>query len=157
MSRKLRLEATVDGTVSESFAALVTTLAFRRWPNPIDAANPAPATGSRYRFRFGSVLREGRVVEVIKPVAITLKEVLYDSPCRVALTMRWRLEPLGSGCTISLRAEYRLNHAAFIRARHWEHRLRAHLGNQFRFLERNRKTRLLQASQPPSSSAKNVI
>ena len=156
MARKLRLEATVDGTVNEGFIALVTTLAFRRWRGSVDADDPAPPAGSRYRFRFGTVLRDGRVVEVIRPVGITLKEILYDSPCRVALTMRWRLEPVGSGCVVRLRVEYRLNHAAFVRSRHWEHRLRKHFGNQFLFLRRNQQIRLRVAGAV-DSGAKNVI
>jgi hypothetical protein len=96
-----------------------------------------PQTGFRYRFQTGSVLRSGRVVETIRPVAVTLKEILHDPPCRVALTLRWRIEPSASGSVVRLRAEYRLNHAAVLRARHWEERLSVHFGKQFTFLARN--------------------
>ena len=91
----------------------------------------------RYRCRFGAVLRAGRVVEVIRPVAITLKEILNDPPCRVSLTLRWRIDPGLAGCTVRLRAQYLLNHAALLRARHWDERLARHFRNQSRFLAVN--------------------
>jgi hypothetical protein len=83
------------------------------------------------------VRRIGRIVEVVRPVALTLKEVLHDPPCRVSLTMRWRIEPNASGCTVRLGASYRLNHAALLRRHHWDERLRLNFRNQFTFLEAN--------------------
>ena len=58
-------------------------------------------------------------------------------PCRVSLTMRWRIEPLASGCTVRLGASYRLNHAAILRRHHWDERLRLNFRNQFTFLAVN--------------------
>lgn len=157
MGRRLRLEATVTGTVGEAFLALVATLSFRRWRSGLDSHHGfPPVTGSRYRYRFGSVLRDGRVVEIMRPVGITLKEVLHDPPCRVALTMRWRLEPVAFGCAVRLRAEYRLNHASLLRATHWERRLSRHFRNQFGFLRRNLQARL-EASGEVGTEGKNVI
>jgi hypothetical protein len=83
------------------------------------------------------VRRAGRIVEIVRPVALTLKEVLHDPPCRVSLTLRWRVEPLASGCTVRLGASYCLNHAAVLRRRHWDERLRLNFRNQFTFLAIN--------------------
>ena len=138
MARKQQLDETLAGTVSEVFAALGQTLAFRRW-KPFVGTDPEhfPMSGCRYRYRTGSVLRVGRIVETIRPVGITLHEILQDSPCRVVLTMRWRIEPVPSGCVVRLCARYRLNRAAALRGRHWDRRLSRHFRNQFAFLARN--------------------
>jgi hypothetical protein len=96
-----------------------------------------PAQGRRYSYQTGSVRRVGRIVEVVRPLALTLKEVLHDPPCRVSLTLRWRIEPLASGCTVRLGASYRLDHAAILRQRHWDERLRLNFCNQFTFLAVN--------------------
>jgi hypothetical protein len=134
--RRQQLDAVLAGSKAEVFAALCRTLAFRRWPlTPVDDA--APAQGRQYGYQTGSVRRTGRVVEVVRPVALTLKEVLHDPPCRVSLTMRWRIEPLASGCTVRLGASYRLNHAAILRRHHWDERLRLNFRNQFTFLAVN--------------------
>jgi len=137
LARKQQFDLRLDGTVNEVFAALIATLAFRRWaPVSESAFGSLPLAGHSYRYRAGSVLRQGRVVEVIRPVAVTLKEVLHDPPCRVALTLRWRIDSSPAGCCARLRAEYRLNHAAALRTRHWDQRLEAHLCRQFKFLAR---------------------
>jgi hypothetical protein len=133
-------DATLAGTVRDVFAALSRTLAFRRWPGITgEDTGQLPVAGSRYRFKSGSVLRLGRVVEVIRPVAVTLKEVLHDPPCRVGLTLRWRIDSLSGGSVVRLLAEYRLNHAAALRARHWDHRLSLHFGKQFEYVAKNLK------------------
>jgi hypothetical protein len=135
LARKQYIDANYDGTVNDVFGALVATIAFRRWaPLTASVLGPLPVAGWRYRCQAGSVLRQGRVVEVIRPVAITLKEVLHDPPCRVALTLRWRVDSTATGSCVRLRAEYRLNHAAVLRARHWDHRLATHFQRQFTFL-----------------------
>jgi hypothetical protein len=135
LARKQNFDFGVDGNVNEVFAALIATIAFRRWtPDTASPFGPMPIAGHRYRHRAASVLRQGRVVEVIRPVAVTLKEVLYDPPCRVALTLRWRVDSSSTGCSVRLRAEYRLNHAAILRSRHWDRRLAAHFRRQFTFL-----------------------
>jgi hypothetical protein len=139
LPRKQRFDEFYEAAAGELFTALAQTLSFRRWgllAGDCDARG-IPERGCRYRRQAGSALRTGRVVEVIRPVAITLKEVLDDPPCRVGLILRWRIEPLDTGCRIRLCAEYRLNRAAMLRPWHWERRLRKHFGSQFCFLSSN--------------------
>ena len=136
--RRQQHEAFLTGATGAVFAALCRTLAFRRWPAAfLQLDESAPLQGRCYQYRTGSVHRVGRIVEVVRPVALTLKEVLHDPPCRVSVTMRWRIEPLASGCAVRLGATYRLNHAAILRARHWDERLRLNFSNQFTFLAVN--------------------
>jgi uncharacterized protein YndB with AHSA1/START domain len=121
-----------EAPVSEVFAALGRTLAFRRWAGesrlPIDAL---PEPGTRYRFQNESVHREGRVVDVIRPVGLTLTETLHDAPCRVSLTLRWRIEPVSDGSLARLQVGYSLNYAASLQGSHWDRRLRQHFARQF--------------------------
>ena len=141
MARKQQLQVGFSGTVSDVYTALGRILAFRRWRPAFEVgSDPTPAPGSLYRCRAGSVIRTGRVVETIRPVGITLYEILRDSPCRVFLTMRWRIEPVTDGCVVRLCATYRFNRAATLRARHWDRRLMRHFRNQFRFLSITRET-----------------
>ena len=138
VARRQELEAVYPGTVSEVFAALGRTLSFRRWGLQQELlSNGLPRPGQAYRHRTGSVLRIGRVVDVTRPVGLTLKEALQDSPCRVLLTLRWRIDPVSTGSSVRLNAVYRLNHAAVLRGRHWDRRLRQHFCNQFRFVAVN--------------------
>jgi hypothetical protein len=135
LARTRQFGATYTGTVGEVFTALGRTLAFRRWPvgdELLPGAIPRP--GFRYRHETRSVERVGRVVDVIRPVGLTLKETLHDPPCRVSLCLRWRIEPLASGSSVRLSARYELNHAAALRGRHWERRLQIHFRNQLRFV-----------------------
>ena len=132
--RRQQLEAVFAGPTGAVFAALCRTLAFRRWPI---APDEDAAQGRHYGYQTGSVRRSGRIVEVVRPLALTLKEVLHDPPCHVSLTMRWRVEPNASGCTVRLAASYRLNHAAILRRQHWDERLRLNFRNQFTFLAVN--------------------
>jgi hypothetical protein len=137
LTRKQQLEGAFSATVNEIYLALGQTLSFRRWPVSLhDGIGVWPASGTRYCFRHGTVIRAGRVVETVRPLGATLKEILHDPPCRVGLTMRWRIEPLRDGCTVRLRVVYRLNHAAMLRARHWDRRLALHFRTQFAFLAR---------------------
>lgn len=138
LARRLHFDARVEGTVSDVFAALAQTLAYRRWPT-VGEVDPGcmPPAGCRYRYQAGGVLRVGRVVEIIRPVAVTLKELLHDPPCRVSLTMRWRIDPAPDGSVVRLSIHYRLNHASVLRARHWDRRLSLYFGRQFAFLRRN--------------------
>lgn len=152
VTRKRQLDENFAGTVSEVFVALSLTLAFRRWSSATESYfGFLPAPGARYRHHVGSVLRVGRVVEIIRPVAVTLKEILHDPPCRVGITMRWRVDPVAQGCAVRLHAEYRLNHAAVLRARHWDRRLLLHFRNQFAFVDRN--LRRLRDSEPTTRTA----
>ena len=138
MAKRQQLEGSFRATVREIHAALGRTLAFRRWSeSALDGLGDWPIPGYRYRFRSGSVLRAGRVVEIVRPVGATLKEILHDPPCRVGLTMRWRIEPMTDDCTVRLKVVYRLNHAALLRAGHWDRRLSSHFRRQFTFLTRN--------------------
>jgi len=138
VARRLELEAIFPGTVSEAFSALARTLAFRRWGYARELfAAGLPAAGSGYRYQTGSVLRVGRIVAVTRPVGLTLKEMLHDPPCRVALTLRWRVDPVPAGTAVRVSAGYRLNHAAMLRARHWDRRLHRHLYRQFSFVAAN--------------------
>jgi hypothetical protein len=139
VARNQQLEAVFPGTVSEVFSALVHTLSFRRWRHhqALSLSDGFPATGTSYRYQAGSVHRAGRIVAVTRPVGFTLKEVLHDPPCRVMLTLRWNLDPVLAGSCLRLQARYRLNHAALLRGRHWDHRLRLHFSNQFRFVAEN--------------------
>lgn len=127
------------GSVSELFAALGRTLAFRRWglQHQWTSLAPLPAAGSHYRYHAGSVLRVGRIVAVTRPVGLTLKEALHDPPCRVMLTLRWHIDPVLNGSSVRLHASYRLNHAARLRGRHWDRRLQLHFSSQFSFVALN--------------------
>jgi len=136
--RKLELSGNASGALVDVFNALSQTLAFRRWPRePADAGQGLPPPGSSYRCQAGNVRRAGRVVEVMRPVGLTLQEVLDDPPCRVSLIMRWRVDPIAAGCRIRLSARYRLNRAATLRAGHWRRRLMAHFRRQLKFLSAN--------------------
>ena len=157
MARKQQLEGSFRATVREIHAALGRTLAFRRWPeSALDGLGDWPIPGSRYRFQSGSVLRAGRVVEIVRPVGATLKEILHDPPCRVGVTMRWRIEPMTEGCTVRLKVVYRLNHAALLRARHWDRRLSRHFRRQFTFLTRNLGAERASPAGGMTMGAKNV-
>jgi len=134
--RRKKIECTLEGAVNEVFESLGVTLAFRRWQPLVETALLPPA-GCRYEYQTGSVRRIGRIVEIIRPVRLTLKEILHDPPCRVFLTMRWRIEPVALGCVVRLAAEYQLNHAATLRNRHWDRRLTAYFQRQLSFLNRN--------------------
>jgi hypothetical protein len=128
--RRQQFRATYPAALSEVFAALSITLAYRRWYPP----DEPPRAGHRYSHRTGSVLRVGRVVDVVRPCGLTLEEVLHDAPCRVRLLLRWRIEPLQEGCSVRLDLRYRLNRAATLRFGHWEQRLRLHFGRQLEFV-----------------------
>lgn len=133
-----QMDGLVTGSTAAVFAALCRTLAFRRWPAAsLLAEDVLPEQGRRYAWQTGSVRRAGRIVEVVRPVGITLKEVLNDPPCRVSLTLRWRIDPVAAGCAVRLGASYRLSRAAVLRRRHWDERLENHFRNQFTFLAHN--------------------
>jgi hypothetical protein len=138
VERRRQFRASYSGTLCDVFAALAMTLAFRRW-TPADVL---PRAGSKYRHEAGQVLRVGRIVEVIRPMGLTLNEILYDSPCRVSLLCRWRIEPVLGSSAVRLDVKYRLNHAASLRFRHWERRLQVHFGKQLRFIGQNLERRL---------------
>lgn len=135
MSRQ-RHEAQFPDSMAEVFNALIAALARHRWGESarLDAAPRMPRVGSRYVNERGTVLRRGRVLECRKPVALTLYETLFDTPCRVRLRLRWRVEPRDSGSVLRLDLNYELNAAATIRRRHWHGQLDAHCGRMFGFV-----------------------
>lgn len=135
MSRQ-RHEAQFPDSMAEVFNALIAALARHRWGEGarLDAAPRMPRVGSRYVNERGTVLRRGRVLECRKPVALTLYETLFDTPCRVRLRLRWRVEPRGSGSVLRLDLNYELNAAATLRRRHWHGQLDAHCGRMFGFV-----------------------
>ena len=93
---RLRCERSFDASITDVFAALVRMLALRRWDPGIAAFGELslPRAGCRYARQTPTALREGRVVEIIRPVSVTLVETLHDPPCRVALRHRWRVHPV---------------------------------------------------------------
>ena len=101
------------------FAALNRVLGKHRWAvtGHGDEADALPKAGCRYARTRKSVLRRGRVLEIIRPVSLTLYETLYDPPCRVRLQLRWRIHSLDTGSLLHLVLSYQLNGAAALRAR----------------------------------------
>src|SRR5690606_18157621 len=89
-------EARFDCAMTTLFAAAVLAAARGRWDTQALAERgvPVPSAGCAYARARGTVLRRGRVVEVLRPVGLTLQESLLDPPCCVRLRLRWRLEPL---------------------------------------------------------------
>lgn len=110
------------------FAASIIAAARGRWDTTTlpERGLPLPSAGCAYARTRGTVLRRGKVVEVLRPVALTLQETLLDPPCCVSLRLRWRLEPLEEGSLVRLDARYTLNGAAALRARHWRGRIDLH-------------------------------
>src|SRR5690606_16985980 len=135
------------------FAASIIAAARGRWGQHAapDQPVPLPSSGCLYVQMRGSVLRRGKVVEVLRPVALTLQETLLDPPCCVRLKLRWRLEPLDDGSLARLDARYTLNGAATLRARHWRGRIEAHCR---RMLEATRVhvVRLLESAHDSGTS-----
>jgi hypothetical protein len=118
------------------FMALNRVLAKHRWGvlGRLGEEQTQPKVGCRYARQSRSVLRRGRVLEVIRPVSLTLYETLHDPPCRVRLQLRWRLHPIETGSLLHLILCYQLNGAASLRQRHWHDRLRAHCTRMLEFV-----------------------
>ena len=126
-------EARYAHSMTAVFAALNRVLAKRRW-GELGDPEAQPKVGCRYARQSKSVLRRGRVLEVIRPVTFTLYETLYDPPCRVRLQLRWRIHPLDEGSLLHLVLGYQLNGAAALRQRHWNDRLHAHCLRMLKFV-----------------------
>jgi hypothetical protein len=145
-----RHEAELPWPITAVFVAMLEVLARGRWAGtaalglPGEAGGAPPAVGRRYSQLRGQVLRRGRVVECLRPVALTLNESLIDPPCRVRLRLRWRLEPLDGKSLVRLDARIELLGAAPLRKRHWNAQIDAYCG---RMMERLRK-RLEAAGEP---------
>ncbi len=133
---KQRHEANYPDSMAEVFGALIMELSRHRWAEGarLDTGPRMPRVGSRYVNERGTVLRRGRILECRKPVALTLYETLFDTPCRVRLRLRWRVESRDSGSLLRLDLGYELNAAASLRRRHWHGRLDAHCGRMLGFV-----------------------
>jgi hypothetical protein len=121
-------EALYERSMTAVFAALTTVLAKRRWGLPGRDGEEAmpPRAGCCYARQSGSVLRRGRVMEIIRPVSLVLYETLHDPPCYVRVQLRWHIHPVAAGSLLRLTLRYELNGAAALRRRHWARRLREH-------------------------------
>lgn len=138
MSR-LHCEKMFDESITDVFIALVRMLALRRWDPGVAAFGDValPPAGCCYSRQTTTALREGRVVEVIRPVSVTLVETLHDPPCRVMLRQRWRVHPVEAATLLTLELDYRLNQAATLRKLHWRRRLERHGRRMLDFVARN--------------------
>jgi hypothetical protein len=133
-----RQEATYAMPVTAVFAALLDVLARRRWAAEswYDPGRPRPPVGQRYVCRNGAVVRQGRIVECLQPVLLTLYESLFDPPCRVRLRLRWRLEPMETGTSVLLDARYELNRTAFLNRARWHGEISGHFARILTAVER---------------------
>ena len=131
-----RHKTTLAAPITEVFSALIQMLAKSRWASDRRLAGPdsLPLVGHTYVQRHGAVIRRGRVVECLRPVALTLYESLFDPPCRVRLRLRWRLEPLDTGSLVLLDARFELNGPAYLNRRHWRTEIHAHCGKLLKAL-----------------------
>lgn len=133
---KQRHERQLQCPMTQAFAALIEVIGKGRWGDaaPIDAGTP-PRAGCQYAQQRGKVLRRGKVLACLRPVSITLQEVLLDPPCCVQLRLHWRLEPVDDGSCVLLDARYLLNGAATLRRRHWQERISGHCTRMLGALE----------------------
>jgi hypothetical protein len=139
-------EARYPDSLQAVFMALNRVLGKHRWAvtGHVDGDEALPKAGCRYARNRRSVLRRGRVLEIIRPVSLTLHETLYDPPCRVRLQLRFRVHSLATESQLHLVLSYQLNGAASMRGRHWQGRLHEHCARMLRFvsaeLVRSRQT-----------------
>ena len=118
-------------SVATVFAVLLRVLGRSRWATEecwVPAGDP-PRPGFSYVRRRDRVIRRGRVVECLPPVALTLYESIVDPPCHVRMRLRWRLEPSDTGCLVLLDAGYQLNGPAYLNRRHWRAQISRHCAN----------------------------
>jgi hypothetical protein len=129
-------EARYPDSMHAVFLALNRVLGKHRWAvtGQHDDALALPTAGCRYARNRKSVLRRGRVLEIIRPVSLTLHETLYDPPCRVRMQLRFRVHSLATESLLHLVLSYQLNGAASIRSRHWHGRLHEHCERMLRFV-----------------------
>jgi hypothetical protein len=129
-------EARYPDSLQAVFMALNRVLGKHRWAvtGQLDEADALPKAGCRYARNRKSVLRRGRVSEVIRPVSLTLHETLYDPPCRVRLQLRFRVHSLAAESLLHLALSYQLNGAASMRSRHWHRRLQEHCARMLQFV-----------------------
>ena len=133
---KQRHEKQLACPMTEAFAALVEVVSKGRWAGTeLVDLSAAPRPGHRYEQQRGKVLRRGKVLACLRPVSITLQEMLLDPPCCVQLRLHWRLEPVDEGSCVLLDARYLLNGAATLRRRHWRERIDGHCTRMLSALE----------------------
>ena len=132
-----RHEARFGASMTTVFSALVRVAARGRWGSAswFDGSAPSPRPGCQYVTRRGAFTRRGRVIECLRPLALSLYESLSDPPCRVRLRLRWRLEPLQIGSLVLLDARYELNVPAYLNRRHWRARILKHCVHSLGALE----------------------
>ena len=134
--RKQRHERRLACHMTEAFTALVEVVGHGRWGGtPLAGEAPPLKPGCRYEQQRGTVLRRGKVLACLRPVSITLQEVLLDPPCCVQLRLHWRLEPVNDGSCVLLDVRYLLNGAATFRRRHWRERISSHCTRMLGALE----------------------
>ena len=135
----VRGERMFEESIADVFVALVRMLALRRWDPGAGAFRDLqlPVRGREYSHSTESLQRRGRIVEIIRPVSVTLVETLVDPPCRVVLRQRWRLHSINAGTLLRLDLEYRLNRAARLRPLHWKTQLRRHTGRMLEYVQSN--------------------
>jgi hypothetical protein len=123
-----RYQRDLPSSITVVYAALLEAAGKRRWRASAELlkALSSPLKGVEYAWRRGSLLRCGRVLESLPPVALTLQETLHDPPCRVTLRLRCRLEPIESGAALRLEARYDCNGPASLNACGWSKQIRAH-------------------------------
>jgi hypothetical protein len=153
--RRQKHEIRFPAPITTVFPVLVGVLARGRWAGAVAhglrvQSGLPPDPGESYEAQRGTVLRRGRVLECLRPVAITLEETLHDPPCRVTLMLRWRLEPMDDGALTRLEARYVLRGAAPLRRRHWDGRIRAHCERMLAALQAGVRTIL---DQPPTGTS----
>ncbi len=124
-------EDLLPASCTSVFTALIYALARRRWGALVPDGVTVPKAGLRYRRQTARSLRTGCVLEVFRPVSITMRETLEDPPCRVTLKLRWRIHPLDKGSLLRLDMQCRFNHAANLRRRHWRLQLDEHTRRVF--------------------------
>ncbi len=133
---KRRHERQLQCPMTEAFAALIEVIGKGRWGGVALAdAGTLPRAGCQYAQQRGKVLRRGKVLACLRPVSITLQEMLLDPPCCVQLRLHWRLEPVEEGSRVLLDARYLLNGAATLRRRHWQERIDGHCTRMLSALE----------------------
>ena len=128
-----RQEALFIEPITQVFTTLVCVLGRRRWEEGSTDGDllTLPRPGCRYARQTATVLRRGRVLDLIRPVSITLYETLYDPPCRVRLQLRWHVVPTESGSLLRLNLTYQLSQAARLRRGHWQRQLNAYIRRVF--------------------------
>jgi hypothetical protein len=133
---KQRHETELKCPMTEAFAALVDVVGKGRWSGAtLTEGGVQPRPGCQYAQQRGRVLRRGKVLAYLRPVSITLQEMLLDPPCCVQLRLHWRLEPIEDGSCVFLDARFLLNGAATLRRRHWQARISGHCTRMLGALE----------------------